>query len=82
MTGTQWLLRAAKANSVAAHRELELVGPRLHALADGDDRAATLYGVVLAFHLDDEAGRLAGRLLDADVFVRQRHETAADAHAE
>jgi TPR repeat protein len=53
VTGTQWLLRAAQANSVAAHRELELVGPRLHALADGDDRAATLYGVVLAFHLDD-----------------------------
>ncbi|MFG2040628.1 tetratricopeptide repeat protein [Dactylosporangium sp. NPDC048998] len=53
VTGTQWLLRAAKADSVAAWRELELVGPRLRARADGDDRAATLLGVVLAFHLGD-----------------------------
>lgn len=53
VTGMQWLLRAAQANSVAARRELEAVVPRLRARTDQDDRAATLLGVVLAFHLGD-----------------------------
>ncbi len=47
---------AAKAGSAQAWRELEQLEPRLRPLAGTDDRAATLLGAVLAFHLADPLG--------------------------
>ncbi len=54
--GAHWFLLAAKDGVHGAVRELTLLAPKLRALAEGDRRARTMLGVILAFYLDDPVG--------------------------
>lgn len=59
----QWFLRAAKEEDPRAQRQLELLVPRLRELSADQSRARTMLGVILAFHLDEQAA--GAELLEA-----------------